>query len=395
MRTNERPLMHRALDALLMLAATVSVLVGLRNGLLLAPDFKLGLARRLAAGQDPYAVGADYGHLAYLLLAVLAPLSDLIARSIWAVVNVVAGVAAALIAARAFRLDDVMRMRLVLMFLASTPFRVAVGNAQVSLILLVAASLLLLPPTRARTILSGIAYFKWTFAAPLGLFVLARRGWKDFGLWTVPAIAGFVGYSVLTRSVSAEAMLAPILRRADNTNGLLEWSGHGDLMTVLGSSGVSDRWNLVISASLLVVLSVTFARMFRSERLAVAAACGLSLPLVFHLPYDYVFLLPALAAGFERRREVAGRLLIGVCAIEFFADAPFKAMRAVDRLLPDGFSGQAGFLRAMERTTDLAAWPLALPGAIAHLVVIVSGLLLLVRLDRTDPQAAGDQKRAA
>jgi hypothetical protein len=387
--------MHRALDATLVLAATVSVLVGLRNGLLLAPDFKLDLARRMAAGQDPYAVGAEYGHLAYLLLAVLAPLSDLIARSIWAVVNVVAGVAAALIAARAFRLDDVMRMRLVLMFLASTPFRVAVGNAQVSLVLLVAASLLLLPPTRARTILSGVAYFKWTFAAPLGLFVLARRGWRDFGLWTVPAIAGFVGYSVLTRSVSAGAIVAPILRRADNPNGLLEWSGHGDLMTVLGSSGVSDRWNLVISASLLVVLSVMFARTFRSERLAVAAACGLSLPLVFHLPYDYVFLLPALAAGFERRREIAGRLLIGVCAVEFFADAPFKALRAVDRLLPDGFSGQAGLLRATELTTDLAAWPLALPGAIAHLVVIVSGLLLLVRLDRTDPRVARAQTLAA
>jgi hypothetical protein len=390
--------MRRALDAVLVLAAAISVLVGLRNGLLLAPDFKIGLARRLAAGLDPYAVGADYGHLAYLLLAVLAPLDDLSARFVWAGVNIAAGISAALVVARAFHLDGVMRMRLVLMFLASTPFRVAVGNAQVSLVLLVAASLLLLPPTRARTMLSGVAYFKWTFAAPLGLFMLARRGWRDFGLWTVPAGAGFVGYAALTGRFSAEAVLAPVLRRADNPNGLLEWSGHGDLMTVLGLSGVSDRWNLVISSGLLVVLSVALARTFRSDRLAVAAACGLSLPLVFHLPYDYVFLLPALAAGFERRREVKGRLLIGVCAIEFFADAPLKALRTIDRLLPDAISGQVGLMRAVELTTDLTAWPLSLPGAIVHLVVLASGLLLLFLLDRSDPHPArpapivGDQR---
>jgi hypothetical protein len=380
---------YSALDAFLLLGALISVTAGLRNGFLIATDFKIDLTRLLLSGRDPYAAGADYGHLAYVLLAPLAPLGDRFARLLWALVNLSAGVSAGLITARAFSLDAAMQARLVLILLASTPFRVTVGNAQVSLILLLAASLLLLPRTSTRTVASGVAYFKWTFAAPLGLFVLARRGWRDFCLWSVPAFVGFACYSALTRSLSWEALLAPVLERADNPDGLLEWFGHGDLMTVLGLSGVSDRWNLGISAGVLILLSIVVARAFRTERLAVAAACALSLPLVFHLPYDYVFLLPALAAGLERHRDVTGRLLIGVCTIEFFADVPAKFLGIGGSFFPEVILIDRGLARVAGFLIDFGAWPVALPAATVHFGLLVSVLVLLAVLDRSavDPRA--------
>jgi hypothetical protein len=379
---------NSVLGGLLVVGALLSVAAGLRNGFLIATDFKIDLARLLWSGGDPYSAGADYGHLAYLLLTPLAPLDDQFARLLWALVNLSAGVGAGLITARAFNLDAEMQVRLVLIFVASTPFRVAVGNAQVSLILLLAASLLLLPRTSMRAVASGVAYFKWTFAAPLGLFVLVRRGLRDFGLWIVPALVGFACYSVLTRSLSWEALLAPVLRRADNPNGLLEWLGHGDLMTVLGLWGVSDTWNLGISAGALVILSVVVARSFRTERLAVAAACALSLPLVFHLAYDYVFLLPAFAAGLERRREVAGRLLVGVCMIEFFADVPAKLLRIGGSFFPEAISSDEGLARFFAFLIDFGGWPVALPAATVHFVLLMSVLVLLAALDRSavDPR---------
>jgi hypothetical protein len=379
---------HSALDAFLLLGALFSVTAGLRNGLLVAADFKIDLARLLLSGGDPYAAGADYGHLAYVLLAPLAFVDEWIARLLWALVNLAAGVGAGFVTARAFHLDAAMRARLVLILLASTPFRVAVGNAQVSLILLLAASLLLLPQTPMRTVASGVAYFKWTFAAPLGLFVLARRGLKDFSLWTVPALVGFAGYSAFTRSLSWDALVAPVLRRADNPNGLMEWFGHGDLMTVLGILGVSDNWNLGISAGALIMLSILVAKAFRTERLAVAAACALSLPIVFHLPYDYVFLLPALAAGLERRREVAGRLLIGACTIEFFADAPARVLRIGGRFFDGAAPSDQQLARVLDLLSDFGDWPLALPAATVHFGLLVSVLALLAALDRSavDPR---------
>jgi hypothetical protein len=177
---------QRWLLTLLSLCAAVSTSVGVMNALHQSQDFQWSGERVLLHHVDPWAqyLAGDPGHqfimtqipnylpILYVLIVPLGMLSLVYAKLLWGLANVVFAVVSAGAAGRAFGLRRWRIVALVCLMLMATPTRISIGNGQQSLLVLMMWCLTLLSTrlTGRGAILSGIAYFKYSFAPPMALY---------------------------------------------------------------------------------------------------------------------------------------------------------------------------------------------------------------------------------
>ena len=197
---------------LILLAAVslISVAQGFINALNNSQDFEWSPAVIFLDGQNPYqyylsgnhnhriilSQAPVYAHALYVLLVPLAALRWDQAKIIWAMLNIGAAVLIAMIIGRRFGLTGYPFWWVLLVFLASTPFRNGVGNGQQSTFTLLAFCALLYPKSATNSFWAGFGYIKYSFAPPLAMYVGIKRGGKHLMISLLPGILGYLIFIV-------------------------------------------------------------------------------------------------------------------------------------------------------------------------------------------------------
>ncbi|HTY49500.1 MAG TPA: glycosyltransferase 87 family protein [Steroidobacteraceae bacterium] len=317
MAPSRRDIAGRTLAWLLPLAAlaSVSVLQGLHNALRASQDFQYSPTRVLMRGADPYLTWLhgnpggviilsqqpNYAHALYLLLMPLAALPWPVAKLAWAALNLASAVTVTLLMGGRPDASPVRTAALLCIFLASTPFRVAIGNGQQALIVLVClyAAWRSARPAGASTILAAlgfaIGFSKYSFLPPYahGL-LLAKR--TRLLVWALAALAaGWMIFSFLVGRPPAATLLEPV-KVGSSAVGF----GTADIMSLSRSLRADAEVFPGSSAACGLACSILLCTLCRQslvhgDRLESFAITGLvSLVSFVHLSYDFVFLLPTL-----------------------------------------------------------------------------------------------------
>ena len=290
------------------LLAVLSCGVGVRNALLHSKDFQWSPAKVLLTGVDPYAVWLNgdaanqiiltqtpnYAHLLYLLLLPFGALPWTAAKALWAAANLLLAIAGCWLMSRGDRVSRPLFAAVLLVFLASTPLRMAIGNGQQVLLSLFCLYLgwTLRRPFSASFFLA-VGFSKYTFVLPYALWLLLERRVARLLGAVVFLCAGWLVFSALTGSSPLLTALEPV-RVGARAVGL----GTGDLMSLskalnldrVAFPGVGAVLGLLSASSLTLLVKGVLARMSETDRFA---ALGLiSLMSFVHLNYDFVYLLP-------------------------------------------------------------------------------------------------------
>ena len=354
---------QRWLLVLLVLCAAVSTSVGVMNALHQSQDFQWSGERVLLHHVDPWAqyLAGDPGHqfimtqipnylpILYVLIVPLGMLSLVYAKLLWALANVVFAVVSAGAAGRAFGLRRWRIVALVCLMLMATPTRISIGNGQQSLLVLMMWCLTLLSTrlTGRGAILSGIAYFKYSFAPPMALFLLFRRGVKAFALSLVPAMAaiGLVWVWITGGRQPMELLRLVIEPLAVSRDGFKADAGDPNLMNVVEQllrgrpQGFVNGVEVVVA--LAVCLCISYFAFRRNPdgdiRWQMSIMAVMSYGLFKHHTYDAVVLLLPMAYAMARWQERSAKVLLGLIGYLFFFERGLQAahLHAAWFRLPD------------------------------------------------------------
>jgi hypothetical protein len=342
---------QRGLLILLVLCATVSTSIGVVNALHQSQDFQWSGERVLLAHVDPWAryLAGDPQHqflqtqipnylpILYVLIVPLGLLPLFYAKLLWALANVAFAIVSAGAAGRAFELGRWRLLVLVCLMLMATPTRISIGNGQQGLLVLMLWCLTLLATrlTGRAALLSGIAYFKYSFAPPMALFLLFRRGGRAFALSLVPAMAGVaVVWFWITGGRDPMELLRLVLEPlAVSRNGFKADVNDPNLMNVVEQLLRGRPQAFVSGVEMVVALGIClFVSTFAFRRnpdgeigLQVSVMAVMGYGLFKHHTYDAVVLLLPLAYAIARSQERAARVLIGLIGYLFFVERGLQA----------------------------------------------------------------------
>lgn len=325
--------------------ALISVLQGCRNAAQYSQDFQWDAAKVMTLKMNPYdeslepsdrllALGYDeyykqmeanqFPSLLILLMpyTVLPPLT---ARYAWIVSNLIFTGLIIYLLRRTFMKNMAGDSFVItaLLMLAGTPWRNQMGVGQHTLFAFAffLLAVWLLEKTEqceaegnsknaaVCSVLSGLAlcvsYFKYTLTAPLALYFLYKRRYKELAVSVIPHVI-LTAVSALWLSDSFLNMIIKPLRVA----GALSGEGSMDIGAMLGGGSFTMLLTVILMAVLLVL--VMFMR--EGEDLLVISVLLLwSLVITYHRSYDYwVMVLPFAWIKSKRMLTVYGILVLTV-----------------------------------------------------------------------------------
>jgi hypothetical protein len=320
----------------LLAAAIVSCAAGVRNAWHGSQDFQYSPARILLDHADPYWIWLNgnpdgkiwlsqqpnYAHLLYVVLLPFSALPWPAAKITWACINLLLGITAATAIARRARLTVFAASCLTCIFLASTPFRNAVGNGQQALLILWCTQWAW--ALRERSALASpflaVAFAKYTFFFPYGVWFALRGRVQLLATSALYLAIGWIVLSLWAHRTPFATLLEP-LRVASGVVG----AGEGDLMTIARMADLDQLLFRGASTTIGAAFAITLAIALRNRLMALTevarmGALGMiSLLSVVHLAYDYIFLLPLLATLPNSGR--AQRIVIGLGVAYFWFGA--------------------------------------------------------------------------
>jgi hypothetical protein len=189
------------------LLALISVADGVRNSILRSLDFQWSPARLLVQHVDPWTtyLSGDPGHRIllnqvpnylhelYVWMLPFGYLPMLPAKLVWAAINLGLVLISCACVARRYELGLRRAWLLMVLVLTSTPFRVTIGNGQVTALVLVCVALwALVASAGGRGLLLGVAWAKYSVPPVLAAFLLLRRRWWLLFCSLLPPMVGFL-----------------------------------------------------------------------------------------------------------------------------------------------------------------------------------------------------------
>ncbi len=308
---------------ILIILAAVSVIQGVKNALYFSQDLQYDAALALKCGINPYEESLhpsgilDTGETAAFyqsfrdkgipqkmeanqfpsLLMLLFPLTVFpfeTAKALWLILNLLFALGSAFLLRKTFfkNTDRDIFLWLMLLTAAGTPFRNQLGVGQHTLFSLFFFMLALYLSEKSLTIPSGLAlsisYFKYTLTAPLALYFLYKRRFREFFISLVPHILGtFVGARILGTS------FIDMIREPLMVSSALAGEGSIDIGALSGGSSLSLLFTGVIMAGCLIA---AFMLPENRDRFYFSLLVLLSLIMTYHRTYDF-FVLSLAAAG--------------------------------------------------------------------------------------------------
>ncbi len=342
---------QRWLLILLVLCAAVSTSVGVINAMHQSQDFQWSGERVLLQHADPWAryLAGDPKHqfiltqipnylpILYVLIVPLGLLPLLYAKLLWALANVVFASVSAGAAGRAFGLGRWRIVALVCLMLMATPTRISIGNGQQGLLVLMMWCLTLLTArlSGSGAVLSGIAYFKYSFAPPMALFLLFRRGARAFALSLIPAMASLALVWVwITGGRSPLELVRLVVEPLEvSREGFKPDPGDPNLMNLVEQllRGRPEAFvdGVEVAAALAACLLISYFAFRRNRERPVtwqmAVMAAMSYGLFKHHTYDAIVLLLPLAYAMAHWQERTAKVVFGAIAYLFFLERGLQA----------------------------------------------------------------------
>lgn len=310
------PQRQRVLQALLFAVLAVLAFVSVAGGFIAAQSHSQDMQWSPLVvfwrdGLDPYrdymaaphsgrfilSQAPNYLHPVFFVLAPLAWLSFPAAKLVWAGVNVVClGLIVWLLRSDP---DASAPWTILLMFLACTPVSITLENGQFAVFcLMLFLAYLRLSERRPALagLLASIGAVKFTLGAPMAFHMRLKPAMVAAFL-ALPALA-VLFWSFHFHMSPLQALLLPVqVTGAD----IGDRDGVGDLRMILAGLGASREISEGLVLAVLVAVGLLQRRYLAgADRLTLFAFYGvLSLGLVYHRIYDFVFLLPAAMVAYR------------------------------------------------------------------------------------------------
>lgn len=303
-----------AVYIILILLAVVSVIQGAKNALYYSQDFQYDAALALRCGINPYEVSLSetgimsQGPVAEFyrvfeeagapqkmeanqfpsLLMLLFPMTFLpyrAARVLWLILNLLFTAGICLLLRKTFLKDmqkDVFNMMMLLM-LAGTPFRNQLGVGQHTLFSFFFFLLAVYLSEREKKVSSGLAlavsYFKYTLTAPLAVYFLYKRRFKEFIISLIPhVILTAVGAAMLGKG------FIDMIREPLKVSSLLAGEGSIDIGALSEGASISPVFTGIIMLGLVVM---AFILPENEDDRFFSLLILLSLIMTYHRIYDF------------------------------------------------------------------------------------------------------------
>ncbi len=316
-----------ALYVLMALLAVVSVYEGICNALEMSQDFQYDAACALINGYDPYDLSLDfskdripdieglkqfYGYFEGMgtpqkmeanqfpsLLYILTPyalMPYIPARILWLITNLLCtGVIIGLLRNIFMsRVDERLYPVFMMLMLAGTPWRNQLGVGQHTLFAVACFILAVTVAengreeksaagTAAAGLLLSLSYLKYTVTAPLALYFIYRRRWKEFVISLVPhavltGVAAFILKEPYTDMLTKPLAVASAL------------TGEGSIDVGVLTGGAA--WSTGITAAvMLFILALALMMPEGNDELFISTAALLSLVMTYHRTYDYFIMI--------------------------------------------------------------------------------------------------------
>lgn len=336
-----------AVLCVLALMAAVSVYAGIKNALEYSQDFQWDAAKALSMRLDPYELSlspekaSEYPQLDEFyrmftdrglkqkmeanqfpsLLMLLAPMTVFApqtAKMVWCVLNLLFTAGIIVLLRKTFfeKTDAFDFGAVMLLMIAGTPFRNQLGVGQHTLFafffFMLAVYLEGSHPERygpgrciAVSLCLFVSYFKYTLTAPLALYFLYRKRYKEIAF-------SVLGHVCLTEAAAIwlGKSFIYMLRSPLKVASALAAEGGIDLGVLLGGTA-----SLIVAFVIAVILTVVTVKLPAGcDKLLFAVMILWSLILTYHRTYDF-FVLSAIAAVFgetltERFGEKAHNALL-------------------------------------------------------------------------------------
>ncbi len=215
------------------LLALLSVAAAIRNAALRSLDFQWSPARLLAQHLDPWAVYLagnsghqillnqvpNYLHELYVWMLPLGYLPYMPAKLLWAAINLCLVLLSCACIARLYELSERKAWLLMLLVLTSTPFRVVIGNGQITALVLAYLALwAVAQSSHGRGLLLGMAYAKYSVPPVLAIFLLLRRRWRLLAYSLLPPLAGFCFIFLWLHTPAYTLLLEPFRAATGNVS---------------------------------------------------------------------------------------------------------------------------------------------------------------------------------
>lgn len=309
---------------LLAVLAAVSVYAGAKNAIAYSQDFQWDATKALVDGYDPYEISldetgyvpdenlADFYRLftdaglkqkmeanqfpsLLLLLVPYTIFAPMTARVLWLISNICFTVGILWLLRKTFfaKCGAFECAVMFLLMIAGTPFRNQIGVGQHTLFsfffFMLAVWLDEKNPEKNSvpiTICMFISYFKYTLTAPLTLYLLYRRRYKEFAASVVMHIIATVLAAIMLNKSVIYMIVAPL-----KVASVLGSQGGLDLGAVFGG-GIAGYAVGAIVAAALVVITLMLPK--GHERLLFAVLLLWSLILTYHRTYDF-FVMSAMS----------------------------------------------------------------------------------------------------
>ncbi|MBQ9566441.1 MAG: DUF2029 domain-containing protein [Lachnospiraceae bacterium] len=328
-----------ALYVLMALLAVVSVYEGICNALEMSQDFQYDAACALINGYDPYDLSLDfskdripdieglkqfYGYFEGMgtpqkmeanqfpsLLYILTPyalMPYIPARILWLITNLLCtGVIIGLLRNTFMsRVDERLYPVFMMLMLAGTPWRNQLGVGQHTLFAVACFLLAVLvsgggmetdstesaegadgkrtvPKTVGAGLLLSLSYLKYTVTAPLALYFIYKRRWKEFAISLIPHIL-LTGVAAYELGEPYTDMLTKPLKVASAL------TGEGSIDVGALTQGAS--WTVAITG--IIMLFIFIAALLLPEgkdELFISTAALLALVMTYHRTYDFFIMI--------------------------------------------------------------------------------------------------------
>lgn len=289
---------------LLIILAFSSLVKGIMNSILIGHDFDYRGAILMWEGINHYQYmmkgneiskiqNGYYGQGFFVLLYPFTLLPWDYSKLVWTLINVLLSFLLPIFLSKKLNLDNEKTFYLLVLFLASTPCRVAIGNGQFSLIIM---AFLLLPFFYKKSfyiILSGIAYLKYNIGYLLFLYFLSHKQTKNIFFSLIVFVLSWFFYSFITNSNLFNNLFEPLKLALyiKQTDGLVY--GFSFLKFIFQQYNYLDFFILSLSI-ICSFLLLNKIKKFKSNSIKLSLFCLIILIFSPLRSYDYILLLPLL-----------------------------------------------------------------------------------------------------
>jgi hypothetical protein len=251
-----------------------------------------------------------YAHTTYIIFYIFTLLDLHTANLVWSIFNITLGILIVILISKYQKLKNHEIILLICIFCISTPFRNCVSLGQITFLILLSFSAILLDNSFKRSFLLGISYIKYSFMPILTLIILFQNGFKALLISSLFCLIGWIFFSLYLDQNLFHTLFQPLQVGLNHPNDHLT---RGDLFTILGFlTNYEIGFSLnIFRAAVVIILSFFIAKDISKLDDKMLIFCLLSIASLFtfgHLMYDYIFLLPPFIYSFSKRRNTSAKI---------------------------------------------------------------------------------------